>query len=104
MKTLPTTSTLPGFPAAERAGEASESAALLTAFSTRAERAVALFRMGAVEPLGNGRYKVRAGNGGYWAVRDGYCNCPDFAWRGAVPCKHLIAVELARPGLAAAAA
>jgi SWIM zinc finger len=78
--------------------------ALATAFSARMERARALVEAGAVEALGNGRYKVRSGGGGWWAVRPGYCNCPDFAWRGAVPCKHIIAVELARPFLSEPAA
>ena len=71
-------------------------ATLATAFSTRAARAAALVEAGAVQALGNGRYKVRSGGGGWWAVRPGYCNCPDFAWRGVVPCKHLIAVEMTR--------
>jgi hypothetical protein len=79
-------------------------AKLATAFTARMERARGLVDAGAVEALGNGRYKVRSGGGGWWAVRPGYCNCPDFAWRGAVPCKHIIAVELARPFLAEPAA
>src|SRR5581483_2961683 len=84
--------------------EAPDSAKLATAFAARMERARGLVDAGAVEALGNGRYKVRSGGGGWWAVRPGYCNCPDFAWRGAVPCKHIIAVELARPFLAEPAA
>ena len=84
--------------------EALDPAVLATAFAARSERAAALVQAGAVEALGNGRYKVRSGGGGWWAVRPGYCNCPDFAWRGLVPCKHLIAVELARPLLAQPAA
>ena len=77
-------------------------AALTAAYGARVGRAAALVRAGAVEALGNGRFRVRSAGGSWWAVRDGYCNCPDFAWRGAVPCKHLIAVELARSLLAAA--
>ncbi|SRR5579875_2319661 len=84
--------------------EAPDPAKLAMAFAARMERARGLVDAGAVEALGNGRYKVRSGGGGWWAVRPGYCNCPDFAWRGAVPCKHIIAVELARPFLAEPAA
>ncbi len=82
---------------AEPPPEASELARLAAAYTARAERAAALVRAGAVEALGRGRYRVRSAGGGWYAVRAGYCNCPDFAWRGAVPCKHLIAVELAGP-------
>jgi predicted nucleic acid-binding Zn finger protein len=72
-------------------------AALADASAKRVERALELLRAGAVESLGNGRFRVRSGGGrGWWAVREGYCNCPDFAWRGVVPCKHIIAVQLAR--------
>lgn len=79
------------------AAEAAEAAKLAEAVAARAERAATLVRAGAVESLGDGRYRVRSGGGGWWAVRAGYCNCPDFAWRGRVPCKHIIAVELVRP-------
>jgi hypothetical protein len=95
---------IPLFDAAPAAVEAPDPAKLATAFAARMERARGLVDAGAVEALGNGRYKVRAGAGGWWAVRPGYCNCPDFAWRGAVPCKHIIAVELARASLAEPAA
>jgi hypothetical protein len=95
---------IPLFAGAPAAVEAPASAKLATAFAERMERARGLVDAGAVEALGNGRYKVRSGGGGWWAVRPGYCNCPDFAWRGAVPCKHIIAVELARPLLAEPAA
>jgi uncharacterized Zn finger protein len=71
--------------------------AMVTAFSARVERAAELVRRGAVEQVEPGRYRVQsAGGGGHFAVREGYCNCPDFAWRGVVPCKHLIAVEMTR--------
>ena len=83
--------------------EALDPAVLATAFAARSERAAALVQAGAVEALGNGRYKVRSGGGGWWAVRPGYCNCPDFAWRGLVPCKHLLAVEMVRRQAASAA-
>src|SRR3712207_8796590 len=84
-------------------GEAPDDA-LRAALAARAERAANILREGNVEPLGHGRFKVRRLPGARWyAVRDGYCNCPDFAWRGAVPCKHLIAVELVRPFLPPAA-
>jgi SWIM zinc finger len=92
------------FEAAAAPAEAPDLAKLATAFAARMERARGLVDAGAVEALGNGRYKVRSGGGGWWAVRPGYCNCPDFAWRGAVPCKHIIAVELARPFLTEPAA
>src|SRR5262245_60079126 len=71
--------------------------AMVTAFALRAERAADLVRRGAVETVDQGRYRVlSAGGTAYFSVREGYCNCPDFAWRGVVPCKHLIAVELTR--------
>jgi predicted nucleic acid-binding Zn finger protein len=71
--------------------------AMVTAFATRTERAADLVRRSAVEMVEHGRYRVlSAGGTGYFSVREGYCNCPDFAWRGVVPCKHLIAVELTR--------
>ena|SRR5215208_2197678 len=71
--------------------------AMVTAFAARAERAADLVRRGAIEAAENGRYRVlSAGGTAYFSVREGYCNCPDFAWRGVVPCKHLIAVELTR--------
>jgi predicted nucleic acid-binding Zn finger protein len=70
--------------------------ALAEAAAKRAERALALVREGAVEAMPDGRYRVRSGGGGWYAVREGYCNCPDFAWRGFVPCKHILAVQLAR--------
>src|SRR3954468_24196997 len=95
---------IPLFAAAPAAGEAPDPAKLAVAFTTRMERARGLVAAGAVEALGNGRYKGRTGAGGWWAVRPGYCNCPDFAWRGAVPCKHILAVELARPFLTEPAA
>ena len=95
--------TLPGFPMPPADTESLEAAKLAAAVAARAERAAALLRAGAVESLGNGRFRVRSGGGGWWAVREGYCNCPDFAWRGLVPCKHIIAVELARSFLAPAA-
>ena len=95
---------VPLFEAAPAAVEAPDPAKLATAFAARMERARGLVDAGAVQALGNGRYKVRSGGGGWWAVRPGYCNCPDFAWRGAVPCKHIIAVELARPFLVEPAA
>ena len=67
---------------------------MVTAFAARAERAAELVRRGAVEAVEQGRYRVlSAGGAAYFSVREGYCNCPDFAWRGVVPCKHLIAVE-----------
>ena len=70
---------------------------MVTAFAARAERAADLVRRGAVEAVEHGRYRVlSAGGTAYFSVREGYCNCPDFAWRGVVPCKHLIAVELTR--------
>jgi predicted nucleic acid-binding Zn finger protein len=76
---------------------ARDGAALADAAAKRVVRALELLRADAVESLGNGRYRVRSGGGrGWWAVREGYCNCPDFAWRGVVPCKHIIAVQLAR--------
>ncbi|SRR5579885_2812485 len=72
-------------------------AAMVAAFAARAERAADIVRRGAVEALDHGRYRVQsAGATGYFSVREGYCNCPDFAWRGVVPCKHLIAVEMTR--------
>jgi hypothetical protein len=95
---------IPLLEASAKPPEALDPATLATAFTTRAARAAALVEAGAVQALGNGRYKVRSGGGGWWAVRPGYCNCPDFAWRGTVPCKHLIAVEMARPLLAEPAA
>ena len=71
--------------------------AMVTAFAARAERAADLVRRGAVEAVEHGRYRVlSAGGTAHFSVREGYCNCPDFAWRGVVPCKHLIAVELTR--------
>jgi len=102
--------TLPGFPeptedAPEDPPEDPKEAAaraLAAALAARAERAAGLLRAGAVESLGQGRFKVRSAGGGWYAVRPGYCNCPDFAWRGVVPCKHIIAVELVRPFLDAA--
>src|SRR3954447_3680374 len=90
---------IPLFEAAPAAGEAPDPAKLAVAFTTRMERARGLVAVGAAEALGNGRYKVRAGAGGWGGGRRGYCNCPDFAWRGTVPCKHILAVELARPFL-----
>jgi predicted nucleic acid-binding Zn finger protein len=70
---------------------------MVTAFAARAERAADIVRRGAVEALDHGRYRVRSASAvGYFSVREGYCNCPDFAWRGVVPCKHLIAVEMTR--------
>jgi len=97
---------LPDRPSAERparGGGPPDATKLAEAAAQRAERAAALVRAGAVESLGNGRYRVRSAGGGWWAVRDGYCNCPDFAWRGYVPCKHLIAAELVRSFLPSAA-
>ncbi len=71
--------------------------AMVTAFAARAERAADIVRRGGVEALDHGRYRVRSASAvGYFSVREGYCNCPDFAWRGVVPCKHLIAVEMTR--------
>jgi hypothetical protein len=96
--------TIPLLEAPAREAAALDPAVLAAAFAARTERAAALVAAGAVEALGNGRYKVRSAGGGWWAVRPGYCNCPDFAWRGLVPCKHLIAVELARPLLVQPAA
>lgn len=81
--------------------DVTDPAKLAEAAAARAERAAGLVRAGAVEAMGSGRYRVRSGGGGWWAVRADYCNCPDFAWRGYVPCKHLIAVELVRSFLAA---
>ena len=95
--------TLPGFPEPEEGAEEVAARALAAALAARAERAAGLLRAGAVESLGEGRFKVRSAGGGYYAVREGYCNCPDFAWRGVVPCKHIIAVDLVRPFLEAAA-
>jgi predicted nucleic acid-binding Zn finger protein len=67
------------------------------AFAARAGRAAEIVRRGGVETFDGGRYRVRSTpESGGFAVREGYCNCPDFAWRGAVPCKHLIAVAMAR--------
>jgi len=80
-----------------------DAARLAAQAAQRAERATALVRAGAVEALGDGRYRVRGTRGGWWAVREAYCNCPDFAWRGHVPCKHLLAVALVRARQAPAA-
>jgi predicted nucleic acid-binding Zn finger protein len=84
-------------PAAPRRSVSDLAEAMVTAFTARAERAAELVRRGAVEAVEQGRYRVlSAGGTAYFSVREGYCNCPDFAWRGVVPCKHLIAVELTR--------
>ena len=74
-----------------RGHDGDDAARLASWVAARAERAADLVRSGAVEAMGGDRYRVRG-----WSVRPGYCNCPDFAWRGQVPCKHLIAVELVR--------
>src|SRR5947208_15278260 len=84
-------------PAAPQRAASELAEAMVTAFAARAERAADLVRRRAVEAVEQGRYRVlSAGGAAYFSVREGYCNCPDFAWRGVVPCKHLIAVELTR--------
>ena len=103
MELLSSTSPAPESAVSPPRQPADIAAAMVAAFAARAERAAGIVQRGGVEALEHGRYKVRSGAGsGYFAVRDGYCNCPDFAWRGVVPCKHLIAVEMTRALTAAA--
>lgn len=65
------------------------------ALAARAVRAAALLRVGRIEAVAGDQYRGYSADGQReYAVRAGYCSCPDFAWRGEVPCKHQIAVQL----------
>jgi predicted nucleic acid-binding Zn finger protein len=62
----------------------------------RVRKALALVGSESVKDHGNGRYSVIS-----WAhppleyqVRENYCNCPDYAYRGTEPCVHLLAVGM----------
>lgn len=64
--------------------------------TARMQKALALLGSDSVAERGNGRFMVTS-----WAtptvryeVRAGYCNCPDFAYRGIEPCAHLLAVGM----------
>lgn len=64
--------------------------------SKRASKAIALVGSDSVKHRGNDRYSVLSWDtpSRSYEVRPGYCNCPDFAYRGYEPCAHLLAVGM----------
>jgi predicted nucleic acid-binding Zn finger protein len=64
--------------------------------SPRVQKALWLIGSASVQERGDGRYEVISWNSPptRYQVRENYCNCPDFAYRGAEPCAHLLAVRM----------